>query len=51
VVRIDHIFVEPSIQVLHVDVPITHLTRTASDHLPLFSDLRAATKPPGAPAE
>jgi endonuclease/exonuclease/phosphatase family metal-dependent hydrolase len=39
--RIDHIFVDPVIRVVHVDVPATHLTRTASDHLPLYADLVA----------
>jgi endonuclease/exonuclease/phosphatase family metal-dependent hydrolase len=38
--RIDHIFVGRSLEVVHVDVPGTHLTRTASDHLPLFADIR-----------
>ena len=40
VARIDHIFVDPTLEILHVDVPATHLTRTASDHLPLYADLR-----------
>ncbi len=38
--RIDHIFIDDSLDILHVEVPHTHLTRTASDHLPLFADLR-----------
>ena len=38
--RIDHIFIDGSVDILHVEVPHTHLTRTASDHLPLFADLR-----------
>ncbi|MDH4169917.1 MAG: endonuclease/exonuclease/phosphatase family protein [Acidimicrobiia bacterium] len=46
VARIDHIYVDPSLEVLHVDVPATHLTRTASDHLPLHADIRA--RPPAA---
>ncbi|MGI9601338.1 MAG: endonuclease/exonuclease/phosphatase family protein [Acidimicrobiales bacterium] len=45
VARIDHIFVDPSLQVLHTDVPATHLTRTASDHLPLYADIRAPSPP------
>jgi endonuclease/exonuclease/phosphatase family metal-dependent hydrolase len=40
--RIDHIFVDPSLEILHVNVPSTHLTRVASDHLPLLADIRAA---------
>ena len=48
VARIDHIFVDPAIQILHVDVPATHLTQTASDHLPLFADLRAGAAATGA---
>ncbi len=43
--RIDHIFVGRRLEVVHVDVPSTHLTRTASDHLPLLADLR--TRSPG----
>ncbi len=38
--RIDHIFVDPSIEVHAVDVPRTVLTRNASDHLPLIVDIR-----------
>lgn len=38
--RIDHIFVDPAVTITHVDVPSTHLTRTASDHLPLIADIR-----------
>ena len=41
VARIDHIYIDPSLEVLHVDVPATHLTRIASDHLPLHADIRA----------
>jgi endonuclease/exonuclease/phosphatase family metal-dependent hydrolase len=48
VARIDHVFVDPGIEVLHVDVPSTHLTRTASDHLPLVVDLRSHRTPPTA---
>jgi endonuclease/exonuclease/phosphatase family metal-dependent hydrolase len=38
--RIDHIFVGRRLEVVHVDVPGTHLTRTASDHLPVLADIR-----------
>ncbi|HEY5649728.1 MAG TPA: endonuclease/exonuclease/phosphatase family protein, partial [Nitrospiria bacterium] len=38
--RIDHIFVDRSIQITGVKVPRTALTRTASDHLPLIVDLK-----------
>lgn len=38
--RIDHVFVSDGIEVLGVEVPRTHLTRVASDHLPLIVDLR-----------
>jgi endonuclease/exonuclease/phosphatase family metal-dependent hydrolase len=38
--RIDHIFVSPQIQVVAVDVGSDYLARTASDHRPLFAELR-----------
>ena len=38
--RIDHIFISPQIQVMAVDVGSDHLARTASDHRPLFAELR-----------
>lgn len=38
--RIDHIFVSPQIQVVRVDVGSDYLARTASDHRPLFAELR-----------
>ena len=38
--RIDHIFVSPSIDVLHAEARRTPLSRVASDHLPLVADLR-----------
>lgn len=38
--RIDHIFVSPSIDVLHAEARRTPLARVASDHLPLVADLR-----------
>ena len=37
--RIDHIFVSPHFVPEHFQVPRTHLTRVASDHLPLIADL------------
>jgi endonuclease/exonuclease/phosphatase family metal-dependent hydrolase len=37
--RIDHIFVEPDLEVVSVDVPATTLARTASDHLPLVAEI------------
>ncbi|MFT6897394.1 MAG: endonuclease/exonuclease/phosphatase family metal-dependent hydrolase [Paraglaciecola sp.] len=38
--RIDHIFANSMIDVLKIQVPRTHLTRSASDHLPLIADLQ-----------
>lgn len=40
VARIDHIFVEPTIEIDYIEVPQTTLARTASDHLPLIVDVR-----------
>ena len=37
--RIDHIFVSGHFKVRRVQVPRNHLTRLASDHLPLIADL------------
>ncbi|MBD3309028.1 EEP domain-containing protein [candidate division KSB3 bacterium] len=37
--RLDYIFISPDIQVNHVFVPRTTLTRRASDHLPVVTDL------------
>jgi endonuclease/exonuclease/phosphatase family metal-dependent hydrolase len=37
---IDHVFVDPSIEVADIEVPNTELTRVASDHLPLIADVR-----------
>lgn len=39
VARIDHIFVGAGITVQRTQVPRNHLTRLASDHLPLIADL------------
>ena len=38
--RIDHLFVDPAIEVLDIEVPDTLLARVASDHLPLIAELR-----------
>lgn len=38
--RIDHIFVDPGIEVIDVKVPNTKLEQVASDHLPLLADIR-----------
>ncbi|MEN8108179.1 MAG: endonuclease/exonuclease/phosphatase family protein [Pseudomonadota bacterium] len=38
--RIDHVFVDQSIEVLDIEVPDTELARLASDHLPLIAELR-----------
>jgi endonuclease/exonuclease/phosphatase family metal-dependent hydrolase len=40
VARIDHIFVDRTIAIDHIQVPGTTLARTASDHLPLIVDIR-----------
>lgn len=37
--RLDHIFVTPHFEVVHVEAPANQLTRRASDHLPLVADL------------
>ena len=38
--RIDHLFVSPGVEVLSVGAPSGPLARSASDHLPLVADLR-----------
>ena len=38
--RIDHLFVSPGVEVLDVTAPNGPLARAASDHLPLVADLR-----------
>lgn len=40
--RIDHLFVSPEIQVTDVFAPFAPLTRAASDHLPLVMDFEVA---------
>ncbi len=42
VLRIDHVFVSPGIEVQHVFAPFDPLTRVASDHLPLVMDFEVA---------
>ena len=42
VLRIDHLFVSPGIEVHDVSAPFDPLTRTASDHLPLVMDFDLA---------
>ncbi len=43
VLRIDHVFVSPGIEVTGVFAPDTALARVASDHLPLVVDLTIST--------
>jgi endonuclease/exonuclease/phosphatase family metal-dependent hydrolase len=38
--RIDHVFVEKGTEITHIEIPSTHLTRVASDHLPLIVEFR-----------
>lgn len=38
--RIDHVFVDSSVEVLSIEVPANQLSRLASDHLPLIAELR-----------
>ncbi|MFT3783510.1 MAG: endonuclease/exonuclease/phosphatase family protein [Nibricoccus sp.] len=40
--RLDHVFVSKSLEVSNVSVPRHHLSRFASDHLPLVVDLQVA---------
>jgi Metal-dependent hydrolase len=42
VLRIDHLFVSPGVEVLDVFAPFGPLTRVASDHLPLVMDFEVA---------
>jgi len=43
VLRIDHMFVSPSVEVLEVHAPSGSLPRAASDHLPLVFDFKLKT--------
>jgi endonuclease/exonuclease/phosphatase family metal-dependent hydrolase len=45
VLRIDHVFISPGIEVASVFAPDTALARVASDHLPLVVDLTVLTPP------
>lgn len=38
--RIDHVFLSPQLEVVAVEVPVSQLARTASDHLPLIVEIR-----------
>ena len=42
--RIDHIFCSQEIKTLKVEVPRTHLTRLASDHLPIIAEFSLPVK-------
>lgn len=37
--RIDHVFLSPALQAVAAEVPRSHLTRLASDHLPLLVEM------------
>jgi endonuclease/exonuclease/phosphatase family metal-dependent hydrolase len=43
VLHLDHIYHDPAIEVVSVDLPRTRRTLVASDHLPLVADLRVRT--------
>jgi endonuclease/exonuclease/phosphatase family metal-dependent hydrolase len=43
--RIDYIFVSPSVYVVNVATPVTPLSRIASDHLPVIADLQISHPP------
>jgi len=43
VLKIDHVFVSPEIEVRAVFAPYDPLTRVASDHLPLVMDFEIAS--------
>jgi endonuclease/exonuclease/phosphatase family metal-dependent hydrolase len=40
--RIDHIFIDPELEVSGIEVPRSELVQVASDHLPLIADVRIA---------
>jgi endonuclease/exonuclease/phosphatase family metal-dependent hydrolase len=44
VFRIDHVFCSPEFRTEKVEVPRTHLTRLASDHLPIVAEVRVVTE-------
>ncbi len=37
--RIDHIFIQPGLEVINIEVPRSELVQVASDHLPLIAEL------------
>jgi len=37
--RLDYIFVSPDVQINNISVPRSHLTRSASDHLPVIAEI------------
>jgi endonuclease/exonuclease/phosphatase family metal-dependent hydrolase len=43
--RIDHVFVDPHLEVTHVEVPDDEWARVASDHRPLVVDVRGFSDP------
>ncbi|MDQ3000396.1 MAG: endonuclease/exonuclease/phosphatase family protein [Fibrobacterota bacterium] len=49
--RIDHIFCSSEFKTLKVEVPRTHLTRLASDHLPLVAEISLPTAEAKRPGE
>jgi endonuclease/exonuclease/phosphatase family metal-dependent hydrolase len=44
--RLDHVFVSPGLEVRHVQVPATHWARVASDHRPVIVDLELPARCP-----
>jgi endonuclease/exonuclease/phosphatase family metal-dependent hydrolase len=44
IARVDHIFVDSRIEVVQVEVGNDHLSRVASDHRPVFAELRVKLK-------
>jgi endonuclease/exonuclease/phosphatase family metal-dependent hydrolase len=50
VARIDHVFVSDSLRTRRIHVPSFHLSRMASDHLPLVADIMFEPVPTGAEA-
>jgi len=48
VARIDHLFLDPTVEVVDVRVPGSELEQVASDHLPLIVEVRLPPPPEGA---
>ncbi|MFT3869192.1 MAG: endonuclease/exonuclease/phosphatase family protein [Nibricoccus sp.] len=48
--RIDHVFLSDNLAVSNITVPRNHLSRFASDHLPLVVDLQVVTGDAGKPS-